>query len=628
MAETSETTANRTIWTSDIGRPFRHFLRTESGSAGILVATIVAALIWCNLDPHSYESVWSTHLSVQLGEWGLHLDLHEWVNGGLMTFFFLVVGLEARREFDLGDLRERKRFVLPCVAGLVGMLVPAAIYLAFNAGGEGAHGWAVVMSTDTALALGLLTIVGRNIPDRVRVFLLTVFVVDDFVALAIIALVYSDEIMLWPLALSIVSLAVFVGAQKLGLHSRAVYAFIALVAWVGMLESGVDPVVVGLLIGLTASAYTPSREDLENATGLVRLFREQPTAELARSARSGLSRTLSPNARLQNTFHPWAGYVIVPLFGLANAGIELSGKFLADAFTSPVTLGIIAGFVVGKPVGVFATSWIISRMTKQRLRPPVGWAGVLGSGTLAGIGFTVSFLIASLAFDDPQLLNEAKFGVLVAAALASLITWSVFRATAMMAPARKARLLLGESEEIVDLGEPVDVERDHIRGPLEASVTVVEYGDFQCPYCGPAEPAVRELLDDEDIRYVWRHLPLMDVHPDAQKAAEAAEAAGVQGKFWEMHDLLLTRQENLHPTELVQYAEQLGLDVEQFKSDLKKHVHRDRIAQDLESADFSGVSGTPTFFVNGRRHYGAFDIETLTRAIRTARARTLFGDRD
>jgi protein-disulfide isomerase len=185
--------------------------------------------------------------------------------------------------------------------------------------------------------------------------------------------------------------------------------------------------------------------------------------------------------------------------------------------------------------------------------------------------------------------------------------------------------LLGDAESIVDLGEPVDPERDHIRGPNDAPVTVLEYGDFQCPYCGRAEPAIRELLADfgDDVRYVWRHLPLADVHPRAQFAAEAAEAAAEQGAFWELHDVLLDHQDALLLPDLLRYAEELGLDVDRFEKDLRTHAGAGRIAEDVDSADLSGVSGTPSFFINGRRHHGAYDIDTLSKAVRTARARVL-----
>jgi Na+/H+ antiporter NhaA len=578
------------------------------------------ALVWANVDSASYEAVWHTGLSVRLGNFGVTRDLRTWINSGLMTLFFLVVGLEARREFDLGDLRDRSRFVVPFAAGLVGLVLPALIYLAFNAGGPGAHGWGVAMSTDTALALGVLTVLGRNVPDRVRVFLLTVFVVDDVVALVVIAVAYSQHIRVLPLCIAIAVFALSLGAKALRLRQGVLYAVLGVVTWLALLASGVDPVVAGLALGLATSAYSPARGDLERATGLFRLFREQPTPELARSATAGLTATLSPNARLQNLYHPWTSYVIVPLFGLANAGIAINGGFLVHAYTTPITLGILIGYVLGKPIAVTGMTWLLDRLSRGRLRPPVGWAAVIGSGTIAGIGFTVSLLIATLAFHGQE-LAEAKLGVLSAAVVASLFTWAVYRITGQMSPARKALALLGVAEQLVDLSDEVDPERDHVRGPEHASVTVVEYGDFQCPYCGRAEPVVRDLLADTDLRYVWRHLPLTDVHPQAQLAAEAAEAAGAQGKFWAMHDLLLARQENLRVNDLLAYAEELGLDRDRFHDDVKRHAYSARIAQDVESADLSGVSGTPTFFINGQRHYGAFDIETLTSAVKIARAR-------
>jgi Na+/H+ antiporter NhaA len=610
----------RTVWGHEFPAPLRRFMRTESGSAGILVAAIVAALVWSNVDNHSYEAVWHTELAIRVGDDGVALDLRTWVNSGLMALFFLVVGLEARREFDLGDLRERRRFVLPLVAGIVGMVIPVLIFLLVNRGGPGAHGWGVAMSTDTALALGLLALLGRGVPDQARVFLLTVFVVDDLIALAVIAIVYSEDIELMPLFLGVALFLALLGLRALGVRRGFVYAPFCIALWGALLASGVDPVVSGLLIGLTATAYTPTRGALENASGLFKLFREQPTADLARSATRGLALTLSPNDRLQRMYHPWSSYVIVPLFGLANAGIAINGDFLARAFTSPVTLGILLGYVVGKPVAILGVSALLTWLSRGRIRPAVGWAAVFGSGTIAGIGFTVSFLIANLAFDGPQ-LAEAKIGVLSAAVVASVLTWAVYRTTGSLPKPLRARALFGNADQLVDLIPPVNPEYDHIRGPADASVTLVEYGDFQCPYCGQAEPVVRELLADSDLRYVWRHLPLADVHPQAHLAAEASEAAAAQGAFWPMHDLLLDHQDKLVTADLVRYADDLGLDQKRFREELLENVHAVRIDHHVESADLSGVSGTPTFFINDRRHYGAYDIGTLTRAIKAARAR-------
>jgi protein-disulfide isomerase len=452
----------------------------------------------------------------------------------------------------------------------------------------------------------------------------TVFVVDDLVSLLVIVFAYSDHIDVAQVLIAVAAFLVWIAGLALHVDVPLAYALLGLTMWGALLASGIEPVVTGLAIGLTATAYTPSRVDLEEATGLFRLFREQPTPELARAASTGLTSTLSPNARLQRVFHPWTSYVIVPLFGLANAGIHVDGSFLAHAYTTPITLGILFGYVLGKPLGVVGATWLVSRMSRGRVRPPVGWAAVLASGTIAGIGFTVALLIATLAFRGEQ-LAEAKVGILSAAVVASLLTWSVLRITSRLPPIQKARALLGDAERLVDLAESVDPDRDHIRGPESASVTVVEYGDFQCPYCGQAETAVRELLVDADVRFVWRHLPLTDVHPQAQIAAEAAEAAAAQGAFWPMHDLLLTRQDELRPDHLLRYAEELGLDRERFHADLKRHVHSPRIAQDVESADLSAVSGTPTFFINGQRHYGAYDAKTLATAIKVARARAAVG---
>jgi len=613
----------RTAWARSLETPLREFLRTETGGAAVLLAAAVAALVWVNVHASSYDSLWGTRLSIDLGGAGVALDLRHWVNSGLMTFFFFVIGLEARREFDLGELRERRRFALPLLAGIGGMAVAVAIYLAFNTGRSSAGGWGIVMSTDTAFALGLLALVGPRFPDRLRAFMLTVVVVDDIVALAVIATVYTETLRVVPLLAAVGFFAAVLVARRLPLRAGLSCVVLGTAAWVGLLKSGVEPVVVGLAMGLLVYAFPAPRSNLERATERFREFREQPTAELARVAGVELRSATSFNERLQQLFHPWTSYVIVPLFALANAGIAIDGGFLARAFTSPITLGILVGYVAGKPVGILGCSWLLTRLTRGRLRPPVGWAAVAGGGTIAGIGFTVALLVATLAFDGRQ-LEEAKLGILSAALGAALITWLLFRATALLPRRLRIRALLGTAEPLVDLYIDVDPDRDHVRGPINAPVTVVEYGDFECPYCGQAEPVVRELLRDfGDVRYVWRHLPLNDVHPRAQLAAEAAEAAAGQGAFWEMHDLLLGNQGALRLPDLIGYAEQLGLDIERFTNALRAHAGAARVAEDVDSADLSGVSGTPTFFINGRRHYGAYDIATLSAAVRVAGAQAL-----
>jgi Na+/H+ antiporter NhaA len=614
--------SGRTAWARHLETPLRQFLRTETGGAVALLTAAIAALAWVNVDASSYDSLWSTSLTIDLGGSGISLDLRHWVNSGLMTFFFFVVGLEARREFDLGELRERRRAALPVAAGIGGMAVAVAIYLAFNAGRPSAHGWGIAMSTDTAFALGLLALVGPRFPDRLRAFMLTVVVIDDLVALVVIATVYAHTIHAGPLLAAFAAFGLILATIRfMPVKPGMVCLALGAAAWVALLKSGVEPVVIGLAMGLMAYAYPAPRSDLERATERFREFREQPTAELARAVRLEIRSAMSVNERLQATFHPWTSYVVVPLFALANAGIAINGGFLSRALTSPITLGVFFGYVLGKPIGILGSSWLITRLTGRRLRPPVGWAAVAGGGTIAGIGFTVSLLIATLAFSGAQ-LEEAKFGILAAALGAALITWLLFRVMELLPRPLRIRALLGSSEPLVDLAVDVDPQRDHIRGSLDAPVTVVEYGDFECPYCGQAEPFVRELLRDfADVRYVWRHLPLSDVHPRAQLAAEASEAAADQDAFWEMHDLLLANQAALGPDDLVGYAEQLGLDVDRFVRSLREHSGAGRIAEDVDGADLSGVAGTPTFFINGRRHYGAYDTDALSAAVRVAGAR-------
>ncbi|TCC62914.1 sodium:proton antiporter [Kribbella pittospori] len=599
--------------------PLRAFLRTEAASAAILAAAIVLALIWANVATEQYDAFWDWVLAIRLGPWAAELDLRTWVNSGLMALFFLVVGLEARREFDLGELRERRRMILPVTAGLAGMLIPVLIYLAINRSGTGVHGWGAAMSTDTALALGVFAVAGKHVPDRIRTFLLTVFVVDDVVALLVIAVAYTSEIHLTGLLVAIAAYAGVLASTRLGYrYRRPVFTVLALVVWAGLLASGIDPVVAGLAVGLATSAYVPRRDALEQATTLVRLFREQPTPELAREATRELTGTLSANARLQHAFHRLTSYVIVPLFALANAGIVIDADLLKAALTAPVTVGIFVAFVVGKPIAVAGTSWILTRSTHGAVRPSVGWAGVLGSGMISGVPFTVSLLIADLAFTGPT-LEEAKLGVLAAAIGAAVLSVSFYRLIGLLPVRTRTRALLGAATLPIDLAPPVDPSRDHIRGPAEATVTVVEYGDFECPWTQMAAPTARELLaENSHIRYVWRHLPLPDVHPHAQLAAEAAEAASRQGMFWQMHDVLLTNQQNLELDDLLGYAADLGLDVDRFREDLVEHDHTTRVAQDVDSADRSGVAGTPTFFINDHRHDGPQDLPVLNQAIQLA----------
>ncbi|MFI6567209.1 Na+/H+ antiporter NhaA [Streptomyces sp. NPDC050534] len=601
--------------------PLRAFLHTEAASAVVLLAAAVAALAWANAAPTQYSSFWSTHVALQAGPHRASLSLHELVNNGLMTVFFFVVGLEARREFDMGELRERKRVALPLAAGVSGMLIPIGIYLALNAGHPSAHGWGAAMSTDTAFALGMLATFGARVPAGLRVFILTIAVVDDLLALVVIASAYSSRVRAAPLLAAAGLFGAVLLARALRVRRGPVYGLLAVAAWVALARSGVDPVIIGLAMGLLTYAGPPSRGDLERTSGLFRRFREQPTPEAARVVREGLASALSPNERMQRLFHPWASYVVVPLFALANAGIVVDSGLLSRAATSPITLGIFFAYVVGKPLAIVGASAAATGLSRGRVRPPAGWGAVASGGALAGVGFTVSLLIASRAFSGAE-LDEATAGVLGAVVVSFALSWVINGAVNLLPQPTRLRARVGRAEAIVDLAVPVDPARDHVRGPQSAAVTVVEYGDYECRYCGLAEPVIRDLLSgSEDVCYVWRHLPLADIHPHARLAAEAAEAAARQGNYWQMHDLLLTHQGSLMLADLSAHAAAIGLDVDRFQADVVARVGAGRIAEDVESADLSGVAGTPTFFINGRRHHGAYDIASLTTAVRAARER-------
>jgi Na+/H+ antiporter NhaA len=622
MATTvTDNATGRTAWARNLGAPVRDFLGTETGGAVALLVAVLVALVWANSPwRHSYESFWNTRLTISLGHDALARSLRAWVDEGLMALFFLVVGLEGKRELDLGELRERNRIAIPVMAALGGMGMAIALYLAVNAGGPGAGAWGVPMSTDTALALGALALVARHGTTRLRVFLLTLVVVDDLAALLVIAVAYTSHVSVGALAVAVGLFAVLGALRFLDRWRGPAAVLVGAGIWLALLESGIDPVVAGLAIGLITSAYPPARDELERATELTRSFREQPTPELAYSARRGLVAAISPNERLQYRLHPWTSFVVVPLFALANAGIHIDGTVLREAASSPVTIGIVLAYVVGKPLGIMGAAWLGTRRALGGGRLLVTWPGLAGTGAVAGVGFTVALLIADRALTG-TLLAQAKLGVLAAALLSPLVARSVFGVIGALPAALRARQLGGTAEQIVDLSDEVDPQHDHIRGRPDAAVTLVEYGDFECSYCGRAEPIVRELLADygDDLRYVFRHLPLSDVHPWAQLASEAAEAAAAQGAFWEMHDILLAHQGELTPRDLRGYAQQLQLDGERFSEDLRQRRYAARVAADVASADSSGVSGTPTFFINGRRHHGVYDVATLSAAVRAAR---------
>ena len=610
-----QTAPRRRQLLAQLGGPLRSFIATEAGSAGLLLAAAVIAVAWANSPlSHSYDRVWATRLAIQLGHWRLDLDLRHWLDEGLMALFFYVVGMEVRREWTIGELRDRMRVTIPLIAGIGGMVVPALLFL-LVAPAQARHGWGMVIATDTAFLLGAMAIVGPSCPTQLRVFLLTLSIVDDIVAISVIGIVYSGALDVIALLVAAALLAAIALVSERRVWRGSVYLALGVGLWLATYVSGLHPTIAGMAAGLLTAAYSPSRLRVEEAATRVRAFRQSPLASVARDAKRSVERALSPNERLQELLHPWTGYLVVPLFALANAGVDLRHGALGDALASPLTWAVVAGLVGGKALGISLAALSAVRARLGRLPQGVGEGQVVGGAALSGIGFTVSLLIAGLAFHSPRLQAEAKVGVLIAAVVALAAGWLAFKLAA---------LLRGEVSAGLPtlLDPPVDPARDHIRGRVDAPLTLVEFADFECPFCGRATGMVRELRErfGDDLRYVLRHLPLIDVHPHAELAAQAMEEAAAQGRFWELHDVIFGRQDQLEFEDLLGYAGTVGLDVEAMARALEDGRHAARVQADVVSAELSGARGTPTFFVAGRRHVGAYDAATLAAELEASRA--------
>ena len=591
--------------------PLRHFLATESGSALVLVAATAVALLWANSPwSASYPAVWETVASLRVGELGLEMTLGHWISDGLMVLFFLVIGLEVRRDLAIGELIDRRRVVLPLLAGVAGMVVPAALYLLIAPAGEAAAGWGVVIGTDTAFLLGTLALVGPSISTQLRVFLLTLTVVDDIVAVSVIGVVYADSINAAAVALALAGVVTLALLGRFGVWRTWPYALVTVLVWLATVASGVHASIAGMVCGLLIPAFSPRREVVTDAASRFRAFRQSPLPEAGRSARNAVARAVSVNERMQLVLHPWTGYVVVPLFALANAGVDLRGGVFAQALAAPLTWAVVVGLVVGKFVGIGGGALIGARLGYGRLPQGVGPGQVLGGAALSGIGFTVSLLIIGLAFDSAELRAQATIGVLLSLVLATGLGWLSFQVAARWHGETSAGL-----PTVLD--RPVDPARDHILGPVDAPLTLVEYADFECPFCAKATGVAREVREHygDRLRYVYRHLTLPEVHPHAELAAAAAEAAGAQGQFWEMHNLLFLHPDELEVEDLAGYAGTLGLDVEEFLRAIDEQHHASRIREDVAGAEASGARGTPTFFIGSARHSGPWDARSLIEAL-------------
>lgn len=413
----------------------RSFLSTEAGGAALLLAAAVLALLWANSPwSESYQSFWHTEAGIRVGDNDLSLSLHGWVNDAAMALFFLVVGLEISREATVGELRDRRTVAVPALGAIGGLAAPALIYLAFNPGGEAAHGWGIAMSTDTAFVVGVLALFGPRCPDQLRLFLLTLAIVDDIGAITVLALFYTDHVELLPLLFGLLILGALLTARWLGMWRTYVYALGGVLMWLAVHESGVHATLAGVALGLIVPGGLAAREQVDELRLYGKALVDEQSAERARLAALAVQATVSPNARMQRALHPWTAYVVVPVFGLANAGVVLDGGVLGDALTSRVTIGVAVALVLGNAVGIFLASGLALRLGLGVLPGQVRYGHLLGGAVLAGIGFTISLFIAELAFDDVVLRDQAKIGILLGSVVAAVLGSVLLRYIGERAP--------------------------------------------------------------------------------------------------------------------------------------------------------------------------------------------------
>lgn len=405
-----------------VGRPVARFLHVEAAGGILLLVATVVALVWANSPAEqSYEDLWRTDIVVRFGNVAIEEDLRHWVNDGLMAVFFFVVGLEIKRELVAGQLASVRDASLPAIAALGGMVVPAAVYLAINAGGRGAPGWGIPMATDIAFALGVLALLGPRIPAALKVLLLALAIVDDIGAIAVIAIFYTDEISTGWLALAGAGLGGVALLRRAKVWYPPIYVVVGGLVWLATHESGIHATIAGVALGLLTPA-TPFLAEVDADRIADELSSDVDVeASEVRDISFRIRESVSVAERLEDGLHPWASYVVVPIFALANAGIPLSGAALVDAAASPVTVGVVLGLVVGKTIGVLGAIALAVRLGLSDLPVGVTRRHIVGMAALAGIGFTVSLFVTGLAFDDPALQDEAKTGVFVASLVAAIV---------------------------------------------------------------------------------------------------------------------------------------------------------------------------------------------------------------
>ena len=429
-------------------KPIERYLHNESTGGILLLVSALIAIVWANSAwSESYVHLWENEVSLKIGQYTLGNTLHHWINDGLMAMFFFVVGLELKREIIAGELSDIKKAMLPMSSAIGGMIVPAIIYIFFNSSGNGSTGWGIPMATDIAFAMGIMSLLGKRIPLTLKIFLTALAIADDLGAVLVIAFFYTSDISLLSLGIGASFMAILIGANYLGVRSTLFYGLVGIGGvWLAFLLSGVHATIAGVLAAIAIPARTKINElefidDLGNS---IRKFHEIPPNDvtLLEPAQYKIIERIyaltkaagTPLQQLESQLHPWVSFVVMPLFALANAGVVLQGDKIAGMFTDTVTLGVLFGLTVGKFVGVIGFCWLATKFRIASLPEGINWSQIAGVAFLAGIGFTMSLFVTTLAFDDAALVNSAKLGILTASTISGLVGYTILKMSATPKP--------------------------------------------------------------------------------------------------------------------------------------------------------------------------------------------------
>ncbi|MBP3089089.1 Na+/H+ antiporter NhaA [Corynebacterium sp. sy017] len=580
----------------------------ETYAAAALVIATFIALIWANIGT-GYEEFWHTHAGLSLGNFELRLTLHEWVDEGLMAFFFFMVGLDVKRELVIGELRLPGRALLPAAAAIGGLIAPAVLFYALTSSSTVSSAWGTVISTDTAFALGLLALIGPRNAPRLRLFLLGFAVIDDIGALAVIGFCYTDQLNFLALGIAALLLVGIWVLQRIGVWRLFPYMVFALGTWYAVFSSGVHATLAGVLIALLLPVRVINRHDLEATHEIYHLFRQAPTPTTAQTVRESMVYLIPLNQRLSAALPFYVNYLVVPLFALANAGVIITSDTLSQATQSLLTWGIIIGLVVGKLLGITLSSALVLRFVPSARLPGLDLPRIAGIGALSGMGFTISLLVAGLALDDPHQQSQARMGVLGASLLAVIVAILIFRLGDRYAP-----LAAPKGETLV---RPIDPEHDHIYGAADAQVSVVQYTSMTYGYRTRMTETLREtydLADDNRINVVYRH---HIENPEDLLPALALEAASHQHKFFAMHDALVQAEGELDEKTIYAIAADIGLNVETFRQRISRGEDMARIEDDNLDVEHIESDGDSIVYVNGQRISGPINRWRLMEEYRT-----------